>query len=503
MSISTSRSPERPTFGVEVEFIIATLPDRFLRRADPHTNVKGLPPVLRVPGTNPRTITNYVQEKVKGVLQECFGTLPDIFVPRIGIKSERILDLYRDWTVEEDDSINTEDEKAYKFVGVEIASPAQYSSPKGFNAIYLAISAITSRFRCKVNISCGLHVHVGLGTERLPLEHVRRLASLYYAVEPLLFTLHSPLRKDNIYSRAIQDHTYISREGKGKDIESDMPHSLSFSFQQGNGHCQDYLGHARRHGEAPMSERDRHADEAYVKAFLETRQPGHFEPFTRSGDSRHTMLLMPDDTDVLVSAAALASSTVPPAERARQRSIKRLRFPRYSPVELDNLRRKLGPSMAAFDFRSVMVRGDRREPLSVFEAVERIYQQPASCYISHLLSGDMRPALNLRAVGCASLTPGALERTVEFRLGEGSLEPEWISTWAKICVGIFKFALYSSPSQFIDVLTDCDRATKEDGCYDIIDFLDDIGLIVEAEIAEKRLMANKDQWDLKFVEPES
>ncbi|KAI1302765.1 hypothetical protein F5Y03DRAFT_360914 [Xylaria venustula] len=307
-----------------------------------------------------------------------------------------------------------------------------------------------------------------------------------------------------MYCRAVQDHAYISRERKGKDIEVVMPHSFELNPPQERRRCQDYLGHSRRHGEAPMSERDRHADYTYIDAFLETRKPGHFEPFTKPGDSRHTMLLLPDDTGDLVSAAGLASSTVPPAENARERGIKRLRFPRYSPLELDNLRRKLGPNMAAaFDFRRVMVRGEPSEPLRVFAAVERIYQQPASCYISQLLSGHMRPALNLRALNCTALRPGALERTVEFRLGEGSLDGEWISTWAKICVGIFKFALYSSPSQFIDVLTNCDGATKEDGCYDIIDFLDDIGLIVEAEIAKRRLMANKDQWNLKFVEPES
>ncbi|TGJ86737.1 hypothetical protein E0Z10_g2057 [Xylaria hypoxylon] len=188
---------------------------------------------------------------------------------------------------------------------------------------------------------------------------------------------------------------------------------------------------------------------------------------------------------------------------ARQRNIPRLRLPQFNSRELLSMRRRLVRFEKAIP-EYVMDRVQKRGPgPGVFEATQRIYSQPASCYISSLLSGETRPAISLEGYDCTSLDPENHRRTIEVRFGEGSLDGEWVSIWAKIIVGLFEFALYSSPSKFIDVLENCDRATKEDGIYDVIDFLDDIGLFAEAEIAERRLTANKDRWNLTFVEPES
>ncbi|KAI3330849.1 putative amidoligase enzyme-domain-containing protein [Ustulina deusta] len=518
MSTNTLPSPERPTFGVEIEFMIATLPaDKEV--LDPDANVEGLPPVLRIPENDGLLgpddyLQDYTLRSVRRVIHECFGpptsSTPMSSSSRWQVNPMRVLDAYRNWVVDHDASIVAIGSKPYRFVGVEVSSPVQFSSPKGFNAISFAISAITSQFRCMVNFSCGLHVHAGLGIERLPLEHVRRIASLTYAAESLLFTLHDPIRRVNNYCKPLQDYSYLVTETVEQALETAVPHSKrrdSKGRRSGN-ECHGYLGRERRHGEAPLSVRDEHTDKAHIEAFLETRQRGHFEPFTKPGDSRHTKLL-PDISDELVprlSAARLSSSAIPPAEKAekaRQRNIPRLRLPQHSSPQLWAKREKLAPFGLATPAHLVSDLDERGPGPGVFEAARRIYSQPASCYISELLSGHDRPAISFNAYKCSALSPRSIMRTIEFRLGEGSLESGWISTWAKICVGLFKFALYSSPDQFIDVLTNCDRAMKEDGAYDVIDLLDDIGLFAEAEIAERRLMANKDRWNLTFVEPES
>ncbi|KAI0416579.1 putative amidoligase enzyme-domain-containing protein [Xylaria grammica] len=502
MSLNVLPNLDRPTFGVEVEFMIATLPDN--NTIDPHKDVKDLPPVLRIPIHTGKT--GYAIQRVRAVLEECFSDVSFATSPKFdGIHRD-----YRAWIVHSDPSVRGPRSGPYRFISVEIASPVQSASPDAFYAIRFAVSVITSKFRCMVNSSCGLHVHVGLGNERIPLEHIRRFASLSYAAEALLFTLHEPHRRVNDYCRSLRDYSYIANEGRGRNIEHEMAHykdeMLRIVEGETIGDCYGYIGRDIRHGEEPLSVRNDNVDQAHIDAFLETRQPGHFEPFTKPGDSRHTKLL-PEIPDRIPAAQPASSSTVaPPAEPARKRNIPRLRMPRFGLGELLALRRTLeedveiGRGAPPERINQLIKRGPGP---GVFEVTEQLYAQPATCFISMLLDELYRPATNFENYSCYSLDPSSDRRTVEIRFGSGSLDAEWVATWAKIVVGLFRFALYASPSMFIDVLDGCDRADKEDGSYDVIDLLDDLGLFAEAEIAEKRLMANKDRWNLTFVEPES
>ncbi|KAI1749460.1 putative amidoligase enzyme-domain-containing protein [Xylaria castorea] len=498
MSASTLRN-ERLTFGVEIEFLIATIPEN---ENDPHSHIDGIPPVLRVPEF--KGPGDYAHSKVREVLDEYFGTPPS---RDIGSFSPRtVLDNYRNWQVDIDYSIVPPPwNKQYTFASVEIASPVQYASPNGFDAINFAISAITSRFRCVVNLSCGLHVHVGLGAGRIPLEHLRRMASLSYAVEPLLYTLHHPMRGVNINCKQLRYYSNLVLESP--DLDSDVLHNNP-NWQDHQFYCIP-LGRERRHGEAPLSVREADDDLAHVNAFLETRKAGHYEPFTKPGDSKHTILLPSDifqEINGRISTVQLPSlSTTPPAEPARQRRIPRLGLRKDNQVSLTKLN-------SAYKWWGTSLRDDdihlriARPSPSVFEATERIYSQPSTCNIGQLLTSTAVPrsAISFHHYGCFNFSP-PLEspRTIEMRIGQGSLDGTWISTWAKIVTGLFRFALYSSPSEFIDILANCERATKTEGAYDIVDLLDDIGLFAEAVTVEKRLMAHKDEWDLKFVEPKA
>ncbi|KAI1352401.1 putative amidoligase enzyme-domain-containing protein [Xylaria sp. FL0043] len=495
MSTTACPAPERPTFGVEIEFMVATLP---VDAVDP-IDATGLAPVLRTPiiKDNDRYYGEYTLAKVREALRECFGPGPKI-------DPDNIRDKFLDWQVDADPSISeTVPSLPYTFVGVEVSSPVQFATPEAFDVISRAISTITSKFRCIVDVSCGLHVHVGLGEERLSLEQIRRIASLSYAAEPLLFTLHDPVRKVNRYCRPLQDYSYLADKFANQDfnaaLETDMYHQ---GFDASVPTFCQYLGGERRHGEAPMSYRAKNVDEDHIAAFLETRQHGNFEPFTQPGDSRHTVLSpdIPEKVTPIISApAGPTSPTTISVGAARQRDIPRLRHVRYNIEELLGMSAHLWPRRLTVPTDQLDRLNERGPGPSVFQATEIIYSQPSSDYISELLSGHQRPAIGLQAYECAAMTTRRVLHTIEFRLGEGSLDGEWIATWAKICVGIFKFALYSSPSKFIDILTKCDRAMKEDGTYDVIDLLDDIGLFAEAAIAERRLMANEHRWKLRFM----
>ncbi|KAI1272926.1 putative amidoligase enzyme-domain-containing protein [Xylaria sp. FL0933] len=458
MSTTAWPAPERPTFGVEIEFMIATLP---MDAVDP-IDATGLAPVLRTPiiKDNDRYYGEYTLAKVREALRECFGPGPKI-------DPDNIRDKFLDWQVDADPSISeTVPSLPYTFVGVEVSSPVQFATPEAFDVISRAISTITSKFRCIVDVSCGLHVHVGLGEERLSLEQIRRIASLSYAAEPLLFTLHDPARKVNSYCRPLQDYSYLADKFANQDfnaaLETDMYHQ---GFDASVPTFCQYLGGERRHGEAPMSYRAKNVDEDHIAAFLETRQHGHFEPFTQPGDS---------STPIIPAPAGRVPSTIISVGQARHRDIPRLRHVRYNIEELLGMSAHLWPRRLTVPTDLLDRLNERGPGPSVFQATEIIYSQPSSDYISELLSGHQRPAIGLQAYECAAMTTRRVLHTIEFRLGEGSLDGEWIATWAKICVGIFKFA-------------------------DVIDLLDDIGLFAEAVIAERRLMANENRWKLRFM----
>ncbi|KAI0546555.1 putative amidoligase enzyme-domain-containing protein [Xylaria curta] len=499
MSADTLRN-ENPTFGVEIEFLIATLNED---DEDPHAHVKGIPPVLRVPQF--KDADDYTHGKVREVLDECFG-LP----PRSSIGSSKpltTLDTYKKWNVGTDASlIPPSGNEQYYFVPVEIASPVQYASPKGFDAINFAISTITSRFRCVVNPSCGIHVHVGLGASRLPLEHVRRMSSLSYAVEPLLFTLQHPARSVNLNCCQPRHYSYFVHDGPETDPE--IPHNdPSWSNKQFG--CIP-LGRERRHGEASLVVREPHDNKLYVNAFMETREAGHYEPFTKYGDTRHTTLLSSDIVDEInnrISAVQLPSlSPTAPSEPTRQREIPRLRLKKYDEATIKKLNKENEPWGASLLSTGIALRIASGDGPGVFEATECIYSQPSSCYIGKLLSNLNvdRSSMSFHNYRCwYASSPVSSPRTIEVRIAEGSLDGNWIATWAKIVTGLFRFALHSSPSDFIDVMTNCERATKIDGSYDIVDLLDDIGLFAEAVAVEKRLKAHERAWDMKFVEPEA
>lgn len=511
MSTTTLPSPGRPTFGVEIEFLVAILS---AHEADPDEGVAGLPPPLRIPFEQVTRYKDYVHDRVKMELDDFFGPVnsvkrsfignfdftvqqPDTPEVDLSTPATPLTDLFarfREWTVTDDSSVRRVGPSAYQQVAVEVNAPVQFASPVGFKAISLGISLITSKFRCTVNVKCGLHVHVGCKEELLSLEQMRRLASLAHAAEPLLYTLHDPIRRFNNYSRPLQGFAPVSDTGGGQVMLENLEH-VSNNYL--NHLCHRYTGRDRRHGEEPLSAREQHFDETLIDKFASTREKGHFEPFTQ--EPRHTRLLpeVSSELDPAILAAQVTSPEPPPVQRARQRNIPHLLFQQITREERLAL-------MAAVRRANLHTSGMPKQgpPATVFEAVRSIYAQPATCHISELMWYQFRPSVNITGHGCYEANFGRSRRTIEFRMGDGSLDAEWVATWAKICVGIFRFALNSSPCQFIDVLTRCDEAMKGKANYDIIDLLDDIGLFAEAEIAEKRLMANRYQWNLKFDEPE-
>ena len=512
------------TFGVEIECLVPWL---FDDQEDPHGHVPDLPPAFRMSreevgsGDPSDAASGLVFQKVQDTINTL--GLSSTLVKKAENWSDPLYG-YAFWEVEHDASVRSIDNLGYEstysresiahWVPLEIQSPVEVASEggrggaKAFEIIRYVIDVLTSKYRIFVNQTCSVHVHVGQAREPLPVNKLQRLGALCFAADPLLFTLHHPLRRVNNYCRPISEYTMVAQNAAimPRHTETYPSGELVYSTE-----CRDYIGAGLRHGEEPMSWRVLHYGDSTLDAFKRTRRPGHFEPFILgvNWDNRPNIVVERpalSDNDFLyriveqrVRSASTATTTAAAAttthQPARTRTLQRIAIHRLTEDEVRDQRERLFLKTGS----QMQRRAPSRGQTPALKAAERIFQAASSCEIEALLSTEdgKRPSINFAAYNCSELETGdevGTKRTIEFRMGSASLDGVWLSTWARICAGLVRFAIQAPVTRYLDVLTRCDKGTG----YDVLDLLDDLGLFVEAEVAERRLAENSKEWDLKF-----
>ncbi|KAI0377994.1 hypothetical protein F5Y04DRAFT_262734 [Hypomontagnella monticulosa] len=368
-----------------------------------------------------------------------------------------------------------------------------------------------------------------------------------WAAEHLLVTLNRPDRQACWYCPLLRNWSNIARGSfEGAMINSRLR----------------FISGDTRHGEMPISWREQNSGQDICEAFAITRQEGCFEPLrwddpddtpsaeknggeqSTSGSkgaasiepskatepsggapkpAESTEPIDPSERKSVPNVAPSSPSKVPlpdsPRKRSKQkpvpptmasseglnspsniaqiRTIPRIARPRYSIKQLEALRDGLVDyGNSGLDYE----RSYKKDP-GVFEGVRHIFNTTSTIEIAHLLNTRLgRGWTNFYSYGREEVKTVGGNRTIEFRGAEGTLGP-WATTWARICVGLVRFALYAPPAVFGDILTKCEYSTNEDG-YDVIDLLNDLGLYTEAAEAEQRFIQNMNEWGLEFV-PES
>ncbi|KAI0017794.1 hypothetical protein F4780DRAFT_795675 [Xylariomycetidae sp. FL0641] len=466
-------APLNFTFGCELELLIAALP---MGVPDPQEHIQGLPPVARIP----------LPSKPK------FSFFSFSF-------KDRVLGPYRHWGVEEDSSVVENKFPPYHWYNCEIQSPVEEDSTQAYKVLEVVAALLKKNYRCRVNLTTGLHVHVGQGEERFPQEIFRRIAGLVWAAEPLLFTLQNPVRRVNYSCMPIRNKSRLAlgtkAEPRGSSFlgESDMARTLS------------YLARDRRHGEAPISAREAYNDDAHAQAFAATRQPGHWEPYhipeLEGSSSATTTAAAPVSVPLPLGNpyTQRAAFSAPPPSPRHQRRIPRIKPPRYDRRALEALELSLAGTYGSggtFE-RSRWQYADR----GVFGPVATLYAAASSAHIAELMRvGSGRGAVAFAAY-LADRFPGGEKRTVEFRLADGSLDGPWVAAWARVCVGLVRFAALAAPTEYVNVLAACEDAMREDGGgFDVVDLIEALGLYAEAAFAEKRIERNREAWGLEFAD---
>ncbi|KAH6646579.1 hypothetical protein BKA67DRAFT_580011 [Truncatella angustata] len=397
----------------------------------------------------------------------------------------------------------------------------------------------------------GLHVHVGNGPAWMPYQWVKRMAMLLWAAERLLNTLNPPSRSYSWYCPAIRDFSNLANnEHRENKVPHDDKESWTMAFVRRDRMCERYLARDIRAGESSITWREMHTDLTTVRAFEKTRQPGHLEPLQDAtapmtagqefdlGDDARVLLaeyapkpgaVAPAPVSSAASTAAWSATssgnlsphttdeTTPILPLMTQADLARGIAELKLNQEIGGLRKRLNhfprivlPKWTADELRELndingMYTGclieldEIAEDRGVWFGIEQLAETKASCEVAHLLAARYRPTYNFRGYECGiSGEPmRSTKRTVEWRQGAASMDASWVTTWMRIVAGVSRWAVYAPVDEFLRILNCCDYAEKG-GSYDVLDFLEDIGLVAEALVAGQRIEDYGYDWGLKY-----
>ncbi|KAL6924810.1 hypothetical protein FSST1_002084 [Fusarium sambucinum] len=86
---------------------------------------------------------------------------------------------------------------------MEVVSPVLADIPTDWENVVDVLSILRNNFRLFVPNSCGFHIHIAKGNEKLPLHLLRKVVVLMACAESMIFSLCHPVRKERLWSRPI------------------------------------------------------------------------------------------------------------------------------------------------------------------------------------------------------------------------------------------------------------------------------------------------------------
>jgi hypothetical protein len=199
-----ARSFKRLTFGVEFELNLAAL-----HNDDPDPEPHNKTPVLRI---DPDAVESEYTIVNRAITKS---------LAAVGIPIELEQPLYNGpvkdcWLIDIDESIDPPEGETFlshragrdlslllrprhQWEPRELKTPPYIYSEGSLEAVKLACSRLTNDFRCNMNDSCGLHVHVGNGFEGFEFELVRKLMVFFWTFEGQVDQIHKEPRAHGDY----------------------------------------------------------------------------------------------------------------------------------------------------------------------------------------------------------------------------------------------------------------------------------------------------------------
>ncbi|KAL2183760.1 hypothetical protein L209DRAFT_744873 [Thermothelomyces heterothallicus CBS 203.75] len=389
---------------------------------------------------------------------------------------------YSGWVIGDDPSVSDHgiQIRGYDYMNFELSTPALWDRPESHRHVYLVVQELVKRFRLRVNVSSGLHCHVGAGLRKPPGvdggggasegsdgddsddnergDHIvdepgfesveeaipfrgtkhdlgvfKRAAALLWAADGFLCHAHPPERG-------------LSRYAPPLRLCSRLAHGLRLDpFEDANGYVQHYERRLDDDGDGDVPE-----EKLTMELFNMLEAEARFRTLT----------------------LGFSSEINPAPERLRV--------------------------------------------LRVYSGVSHILRCRNHAEVAGLLTPPDRTPfgsrLNYNFSQYLGTFPAVTGRTVEFRESAGSLSPAWVAAWSAVCLGVFRFARDAPADRFWAVLGRLAAAeaaaarspkgkVSEEGKgghhhhhhrYDAVSLLLDIGLFAEAALLETTRLRPRD-----------
>ncbi|KAI0886887.1 uncharacterized protein GGS22DRAFT_199191 [Annulohypoxylon maeteangense] len=366
------------------------------------------------------------------------------------------------WDVKRDASVYLNEEYAirdsgfnnYHFVDIEITSPALRATENSYAEIHHVITTLRDTFWLVTPRSAGLHVHYGRCKDWIPLDHLRRIAALLYAADPILIQIQPAVRRLEGQRWCRSNRLYCN------------------------------LAHGWR------------AQDAQESITRISRRPIEVE-------------LQPE---------TVPESKVPEVEKTPRPSVKRSRnftsiFPRGSLEGYAFSRRDFD---ASYQDYVVNRHSESHEgtPLGIIPAARELLSCVSAPIVSDLMGYKWvnRLAYNFNAYNHEHYRRFRMnrdqtinidnqpKRTIEFRQPAGTLNVDLIIATAKIVVRICEFASTATAEELWKLICDLDMAEKHREWYDVFDFLVDLDLDNEAKVIQRHMA---EQRGLEIIDEEN
>ncbi len=428
MESATERTPL--AFGVEIECVTPYVTGETID-PEPDGVIHELAPLLRLSSDE---VGEYLEHTVHEKMHVVFE--------RHGIPVDRKLGL-AGWLVKGDHSVWDGVRMGYDGIcTVEIVSPPMWAIETAFRWVHYVVAVLTTNFRVRVNMSCGLHVHVSRGIEReFSHRDLRRFGALAWASEDALSCLHPPERRLSTYCQPLRRMSALALDSLAQ-VDAYIYHDESLTSGE--------------------------------EEELKDQSPTSFRPLRED-------------------PAALQELTNPDRPRRRilaidpvqdERSLHRQRSPRtFGGCTLSN-------------HLDIVADGN----MSALEGAQRLLAAKNRTHVALLLEGYSKLGWNF--LSWVPKNDPVTRLTVENRTAQGSVNHEWIEIWTRIVVGVAQFAVDAPKSDFsavVERLDAAERAEREQGAahvckYDVTDFLGDIGLAVEGVYVARRILPNPEKF---------
>ncbi|KAG4439999.1 hypothetical protein IFR05_004513 [Cadophora sp. M221] len=209
------------TFGVELEFLMAYLPDntsppdpsetRLLRFEYTEADIAAYHH-MTIDTSNARDTD---ENGGRFICAKCHirNALSAVGLPIITIhQAEHDHSSFSGWDIVKDTSIEKPSETPYGYFQLEVRSPAYIFTPSALLEVRLACQTLLSNFCILAAVeTSSLHVHVGDGGRGFDAVTMRKLAAFTWAFEPQLDSLHPPHKQTTYHATGMRTSSRYSR----------------------------------------------------------------------------------------------------------------------------------------------------------------------------------------------------------------------------------------------------------------------------------------------------